>query len=84
MFETGATYEFRMIEGGSEVTFRGIVETYEHPLIKLKDSPAMKSVTTDSENDYTISIVEDPDGKPRRGAIINVTSSNFVSAELQD
>lgn len=80
MFEIGAKYEFRMIEDGDEVTFWGTIETYEHPLIKLTDTPPMTSKTTEHEDGgMTIEFVQ-TDGDPYPGKIINVTSPNFISA----
>ncbi len=75
-------YEIRMIEGGDEVLFWGTVESYEHPLIKMEDTPAYTSATTDTDG-FSISLVADPNGKPSYGAIINVTSPNFISALKQ-
>ncbi len=80
MFEVGAKYEFRIIEGGDETQFWGTVESYEHPLIKLADTPAMRSEMANSEDNFSLAFVEDPDGTPTPGAIINVTSPNFISA----
>lgn len=68
MFEVGRRYEFRMIEGDGEVQFWGVVEKYEHPLIKLANIPPIDDVT-DAE---------------LPGQIINVTSPNFISAVAQD
>jgi hypothetical protein len=83
MYEVGAKYELRMIEGGDEMLFWGVVEAYEHPLIKLADTPAIRTETIDNKDDHSIAFVEDPDGEPIRGAIINVTSPNFISALKQ-
>lgn len=66
MFEVGKNYEFRMIEGGDEVTFWGQIEKYEHPLIKLSDLHLELRAVQKSETIH--------------GRIINVTSPNFVSA----
>jgi hypothetical protein len=83
MFEVGAKYKFRMIEDGDEILFWGDVETYEHPLIKLKDTPATKTETINTEEGFSIAIVDDPDRQPTIGAIINVISPNFISAVRQ-
>ncbi|KEC75399.1 UNVERIFIED_ORG: hypothetical protein GGD51_002494 [Rhizobium esperanzae] len=83
MFEVGSKYEFRMIEGGDEVLFWGSVVSYEHPLVKLEDTPALKSQTTSTDDGFSISIVDDPEGRPTFGAIINITSPNFISAVKQ-
>ena len=66
MFEVGKNYEFRMMEGGDEVTFWGTVEKYEHPLIKLTDSH------------FQVSGAKKAMFVP--GRIINVTSTSFNSA----
>ncbi len=72
MFKEGARYKFAVIEGGDEVTFWGVIEKYEHPLIKLQDKQ------------YDLPL---PGGQRQLtnvpGKIINVTSSHFVSAEEQ-
>ncbi|MBX4920981.1 hypothetical protein HJA76_14915 [Rhizobium bangladeshense] len=83
MFEVGAKYQFRMIEGGDEVSFWGTVETYEHPLIKLEDTPAKKTEMINTEGGFSIAIVDNPEGRPTIGAIINVISPNFISAVRQ-
>ncbi|MDW9644482.1 hypothetical protein GOB48_22200 [Sinorhizobium meliloti] len=83
MFEVGAKYEFRMIEDGEETLFWGTVESYEHPLIKLEDTPAAKGEVTDTEEGISIALIADPEGQPIIGAIINVTSPNFISAVKQ-
>ncbi|MGO6887352.1 hypothetical protein [Rhizobium johnstonii] len=78
MFEVGENYEFRLIEAGDEIMFWGIVESYEHPLIKLQDSAAM---TTQVLQDGTsIALVADPNSPAHPGRIINVTSQHFISA----
>jgi len=68
MFVVGKTYQFRMIEDGGEVTFAGEIEKYDHPLIKLADLQPSEMVGS--------GVIP--------GQIINVTSSNFVSAILKD
>lgn len=80
MFEVGALYEFRTIEGGDEVVFRGVVEKYEHPLLKLEDTGPVVVRTMD-ENGMVVSEAGDETVYP--GEIINVTSPNFVSAQKQ-
>ncbi|QIO73934.1 hypothetical protein HA459_18710 [Rhizobium leguminosarum bv. trifolii] len=80
MFEVGKKYEFRIIEGGDEIVFWGTIESYEHPLLKLQDTRAMKSEVIREESSMSISFVEDPEGKVYRGRIINVISPNFISA----
>lgn len=82
MFQVGKHYEFRMIEGGGEISFEGSVEAYEHPMVKLKDVPKM-----DMPIQYA---PPPPPGAPasqaprkipaRPGRIINVTSPNFIRA----
>ncbi|MBY5442097.1 hypothetical protein HFO93_01065 [Rhizobium leguminosarum] len=78
MFEVGENYEFRVIEGGDEIMFWGIVESYEHPLIKLQDTPAMTSKVL--QDGISIALVADPTSPAYPGRIINVTSPNFISA----
>ncbi len=78
MFEIGARYEFCMIEGGNEVVFWDTVTEYEHPLIKLKGSPTI-NISVALEDSEKASKSKTFPGQP--GRIINVTSSNFVSAQ---
>lgn len=81
MFDVGSKYEFRTIQGGDEVSFRGIIETYEHPLIKLRDIPAVKTeVTKGDDGSMSVAFNEDPNGKRTPGAVLNVTSPNFIQA----
>ena len=70
MFEVGKKYEIRMIISGEETTMWQTVEKYEHPLVKFADVHA-KAI-----NEFL---------KERKipGAIVNVTSPNFISAVLQ-
>ncbi len=77
MFDIGARYEFCMIEGGSEVNFWGTVKEYEHPLIKLEDSPTINISMPPSKASKGKTTPSQP------GRIINVTSPNFVSAQRQ-
>lgn len=70
MFKVGAKYKFHMLENGGEVTFGGTIETYEHPLIKLEDTRVIIRSMDGGEDQSNI----------YPGAIINVTSPNFVSA----
>jgi hypothetical protein len=78
MFEVGKNYEFHMIEGGSETVFQGVIESYEHPLIKLKDS---KPVTIHIAGSM---VTEDVTTPSYPGQIINVTSTQFISAVRKD
>lgn len=39
MFEAGKTYEIKMILDGDETTMWRTVERYEHPLLKIADTP---------------------------------------------
>ena len=81
MFEIGAQYKFCMIKDGSEVTFVGTVKEYEHPLIKLEDTPSITVRFISREGSG-----ESSEGHPipsQPGRIINVTSPNFVSAQRQ-
>lgn len=80
MFEVGAKYEFRVIEDGDQVTFTGTIENYDHPLIKLVDTPSMKHETVHNGSNITIMVIEDPESPPYPGKIINVISPAFVSA----
>lgn len=86
MFKVGNSYKFRLIEDGDEILFSGIVEKYEHPLLKLKDVDR-------TELRIRIKGIDLPDrdisigggDKLIPGRIINVTSLNFVSAvEVRD
>lgn len=77
MFEIGALYEFRMIEGGDDVTFFGTVKEYNHPMITLEDSPTVHISMPPSK----VPKSKTYPGQP--GRIINVTSPNFVSAQRQ-
>lgn len=81
MFEDGKRYEFRMIEDGGEVTFWGVIASYEHPLIKLADSEPITLVTSIYETGETVRETAIPS---HPGRIINVTSPNFVSAIRKD
>ncbi len=74
MFEVGYNYEFRMIEGGDEIMFHGVIETYEAPLIKLEDSPE-GSLVINGQTAATI--------PAQSGRIINTSSPNFISAVRQ-
>lgn len=68
MFEVGAQYQFTMLEAGDDITITGVVETYEHPLIKLEDVTIVLEVGgTETSTTYP-------------GQIINVTSTNFIRA----
>lgn len=42
MFEVGKRYEFRILEGGDEITMWRVIEKYEHPLIKFSDHGSMR------------------------------------------
>lgn len=82
MFEVGAHYEFRMIEGGGEVILWGDIAVYEHPLIKLADSEPLRiqliGVGVDGSENHDPADDQIVPSQP--GRIINVTSVNFVSA----
>lgn len=75
MFEVGKEYEFRLIEGADETSFRGTIVEYEHPLIKLADPTAAMIVIEGLEEEPV-----ELNSLPRAGRIINVTSLHFVSA----
>ncbi|TBG20623.1 hypothetical protein U8P76_10725 [Rhizobium johnstonii] len=78
MFEVGAKYEFKMLEGGGDVTFWGTVESYEHPLLKLADSEPMSlQINYGAETQLLGTSIARP------GKIINVTSPSFISAQKQ-
>ncbi len=81
MFEIGAQYKFCMIEGGDEVTFVGTVKEYEHPLIKLEDTPSIAVRYISPEGSRKLPESHTTPSQP--GRIINVTSPNFVSAQRQ-
>ena len=69
MFEVGKGYEFRTLEGGDETSWYGVIEKYEHPLLKTAD------VQFSPDSDFFPGgIVE--------GRIINVTSPAFIGATL--
>lgn len=77
MFEVGKRYQFRIIEGGDEGTFSGVVEAYNHPLVMLashKISPKFAPGLAPGETERRDTIP---------GKIINVTSVHFISAEAQ-
>ncbi|PDS45185.1 hypothetical protein CO662_36795 [Rhizobium anhuiense] len=78
MFEEGQNYEFRLLEAGDEIMFWGIVESYEHPLIKLQETAAM--TTQVLQDGASIAFVADPNSPAHPGRIINVTSPHFISA----
>lgn len=78
MFEVGKRYEIKMLEAGSEITLSGVVERYEHPLLKLRDMPPANMDIRDIRKNQKI------DEQVVRGPIINVGSSVFVSAVLDD
>lgn len=78
MFQTGKTYEIKMLEAGTEITLTGIVESYEHPLLKLRDVPPAHVEVRDLESKETV------ENGIVRGPIINVGSSAFISAVLDD
>jgi hypothetical protein len=79
MFEVGSKYEFRIIEGGDETMFWGTIETYEHPMIKLRDEE-ISVVYAQQSGPGSISV--GPTIVP--GKIMNVTSPNFISAVKRD
>tara|TARA_R100000365_G_C2709470_1_gene45340 strand:- start:106 stop:339 length:234 start_codon:yes stop_codon:yes gene_type:complete len=74
MFEVGSTYNFRMIEGGDEVTFDGTVEGYDHPLVKIADYKIPESLRPGRAPGGDVS------SGTVTGPIINVTSIHFISA----
>lgn len=80
MFVVGKEYIFRILGEGDD-GFKGTVEAYEHPLIKLAPPPSatltIGGLDLGQPGDETVTLTS----VPRRGKIINVTSSAFVSAE---
>lgn len=70
MFEVGKSYEIRMIIDGSESTAILTVEKYEHPLVKFADTHI------EIRGSY-------PAAHTVQGAIVNITSPNFISATAQ-
>lgn len=83
MFEVGKAYTFRFSAGIDEHGadyISGVVESYEHPLLKIKD--------VDLSDNPFINNGRPPEkgGRQRsmilRQPIINVTSSAFVSAVI--
>lgn len=80
MFKVGKRYEFRMLEGGDEILFWGVVETYEHPLLKLEDfDPAeLRIQFRPPAGPSTTQVIGNAEKVP--GRIINITSPSFVSA----
>lgn len=79
MFKTGEKYEFHMMEGDSEVTFWGVIETYEPPLIKIADSEPVTIQLTGGDDDEpkTLATIGAHPGK-----IINTHSPAFISAQV--
>lgn len=77
MFKVGVNYEFRMLKGGDETLFWGEIESYEHPLIKLKDVDPVHLHVREPDGS---TIVDMKTAKGIPGEIINVTSPNFISA----
>ncbi|PDT32407.1 hypothetical protein CO671_29690 [Rhizobium sp. M10] len=71
-------YEFKMLEGGDETTFSGVVESYEHPLLKLADAePRTMQINYGGESQIIGTSMAIP------GKIINVASPSFISAQKQ-
>jgi hypothetical protein len=70
MFEVGKKYEIRMIVDGEETTMWQTVEKYEHPLVKFADVHAKDVKPYLKEGTIP-------------GAIVNVTSPNFISAVIR-
>ncbi|WCR16993.1 hypothetical protein [Paracoccus alcaliphilus] len=83
MFEVGKRYEFRVIEGGDEVSFTGRIEKYEHPLLKLEDTAveALKIILTGPDGEDAKPLSDMP-ARTFPGRIINVISPNFISAVI--
>jgi hypothetical protein len=82
MFEVGAKYEFRILERGDDITFQGVVETYDHPLVKLRDSEPVVFQISGLGIDGTNGDPEILGTSPSHpGRIINVTSPSFVTAQ---
>ncbi|WP_376702525.1 hypothetical protein RQ479_21270 [Mesorhizobium sp. ISC25] len=77
MFTVGARYQFRMLEDGDEVSFSGVVESYEPPLIKLADSAPLQVRRSIQETGETVKTTDVP---RHPGRIINTASPNFISA----
>ncbi len=71
MFEVGKRYDFRMLVGGEETSSSGLVERYDHPLLKTADV------------DFSADSKFFPGGIVK-GEIINVTSPAFIGATLSD
>jgi hypothetical protein len=67
-----------MLDAGSEITLTGVVENFEHPLLKLRDVPPAHMEVRNLQTNENVE-----DGVVR-GPIINVGSSAFVSAILDD
>lgn len=72
MFEVGKRYTFTMVDfepdvGSIQQEISGIVERYDHPLVKLQDS----HVEASDFDTTAFTII---------GQIINVTSHHFVMA----
>jgi hypothetical protein len=80
MFEVGKRYEFKMVDEDGHRTFWGVVERYEHPLLKLEDTKMSKVRIhlRPSQGPASEQTIGGDETYP--GEIINVTSSSFVSA----
>ena len=83
MFEVGKTYKFKWIVDGEELTMWGEVEHYDHPLLKTADHEPPTLVIDFGDGDEK-KVVAPKSRSVIRGEIINVTSPNFISAQLQD
>jgi hypothetical protein len=79
LFKTGEKYEFHMMEGDSEVTFWGVIETYDPPLVKIADSEPITIQLVGSDDNEPVELTSIG---PRPGKIINTHSSAFISAQI--
>lgn len=84
MFEVGTKYEFIIVREGSDESVTGRVVEYNHPLVRLADTPAMRGFSREIEGNFVMGMEIDPDAPPVPGQIINVTSIFFVSARRVD
>ena len=84
MFNIGSRYRFQMIIDGEETSFSGVIERYEHPLIKLEDTN-IERLRVVLHGEFNTNAEEEPlfeaPAQVIPGKVINVTSANFISAE---
>ena len=82
MFEVGKTYQFEMMDGGSQISFSGEIEEYDHPLVKLADAEPIEFHIHGHGSDEPATVLSSIGPTP--GRIINVPSAAFISAVRRD